>query len=303
MSLAALQGLQGAGGGDLVGQEARAGHLDQGQVPLQHDLLGLGRGAGQAHPPGEFTGGGGGAFAQPGIGGPVGHQHAEALRIGQDPSHHLGVHDRTVGVGDVDAAGLGHQSDLGHTLAHAALGRGAGGQDVDQAGVPGPAADEVHHRGLVDHRVRVGLDHEGRHAARRRRLGGRAQGLAGLEAGLAGLGAQVDQARDQQRPAGVDDLMVRADCTRIGPGDDGLDGSVPDEERPAGVEAGRRVENPRIQDGQWAVGGGAHSWNLSSHFSWAGATYPARCSSSCTGSSPKTSMSRWASRTKPSSTE
>ena len=66
--------------------------------------------------------------------------------------------------------------------------------------------------------------------------------------------------------------MVRADRSRVGPGDDRLDPAVPGEEGAAGVQARGRVDDPGVEEGEGAGGVGGHSWNLSSHFSWAGAT-------------------------------
>ena len=200
----------------------------------------------------------------------MGDQHAKASGVVQDPAHDLGVHDRPVSVGDVDAAGLGHESDLGHPLTPAALGRRASGQDIDQAGVPRPATDEVHDRGFIDHGVGVGLDDEGGHPARRRGLRRRTQGLAGLKPGFAGLDPEVDEAGDQEGAPGVEGLIIGAHGTGMRACDDRLDDAVPDEEGPAGVQARSRIDDPGVEYGQGTVGGGTHSWNLSSHFSSAG---------------------------------
>jgi hypothetical protein len=166
--LGARQRLQRLGRGDLVDQQLAAGGFQQGDVALQHDPLGHRRDRGQAHAAGELAADRRAALGQPRVHRTVGQQGVEALGVGQDALHDLAVDDRLAGVGDVDAAGLAHQADLGHLLAMQALGRRAGAQDAGAVDVAGPAQDEVDDAGVVDGRIGVGLDdHRGDAAGRR----------------------------------------------------------------------------------------------------------------------------------------
>ena len=66
VALGAFQRGQGAGGGDLVGVIARAGHFQQRDVAVQPHALGHRRHGGQAAQRGEFAGGDRGPRLSPG---------------------------------------------------------------------------------------------------------------------------------------------------------------------------------------------------------------------------------------------
>jgi hypothetical protein len=154
--LGARQGLQRLPA-EVIWSTSRlaAGGFQQGDVALQHDPLGHRRDRGQAHAAGELTADRRAALGQPRVHRTVGQQGVEALGVGQDALHDLAVDDRLVGVGDVDAARLAHQADLGHLLAMQALGRRAGDEDAGAVDVARATQDEVDDAGVVDGRIAV----------------------------------------------------------------------------------------------------------------------------------------------------
>ena len=199
----------------------------------------------------------------------MGDQGVEGLRVGQDPLHHLGIDDRPVGVGYIEATGLAHQADLGHAFALGALGGGAGRIDVDQFDVARAAQDEVHDRGLVDHRIGVGLQDDGGDAAGRGGQGRRLQGFLGLGAGLAGLHADVDQAGGQHRAARVDHVEVGRERAEIAALGDVGDLAVTDQQRAGAVPAAGGIDEAGVHKCGRALG---HSSGRPIHFSTTGGT-------------------------------
>ncbi len=208
VQLGPRQAVQRVGGGDLVDDQPRARQLGQGQVPLQHDPLCDRWSRRDTQPAGELAFRGGSPFHEVGIGRAVGHQGVEPPGVGHDTPEHPGIQDRAVGVRDIDRARFVHQADLGHLGAVQTLGGCAGGIDVHQADVARAAQDEVDHRGIIDGRVGVRLDHDGGHPAGRRRPRRRLQRLLGLGAGLAGLDPDVDQTGRQHRAPAIHQLEI-----------------------------------------------------------------------------------------------
>ncbi len=180
----------------------------------------------------------------------MGDDGAEALGIAHHPPQHAAVQDRAVGVGDVAGAGLVHEADLGHLLAPEALGGGAGGIDVHQAGVAGPAQDEVDHGRLVDHRIGVGLDHHGGDPACGGGPAGGFQRLLGLGPGLAGLDPDVDQAGGQEGAVAIDQFEVM----RSGLQGRALhhlgDHPILHDHRAGAIVAALRIDQPGVGQGQ-----------------------------------------------------
>ena len=121
------QGLQRAFGRDLVNEETGAGLFDQGQIAFQTDAFGDGGAARQAQARGQFAGSGDGAFGQPRVGRAAGDQGVEGGGVAHHPLQGAAVDDDLVHVGEIQGAGLVHQTDLGHALAVQRLGGGAGG--------------------------------------------------------------------------------------------------------------------------------------------------------------------------------
>ena len=245
------QGLERPFGRNLIHQEAGARLFDQGQVALQPDPLGDGRGAGQAQSCGELARGGHSPLGQPRIGRSAGDQGVEGGGVAHHPLQGAAVDDHLVAVGEIQGAGLVHQADLGHPLAVQGLGRGAGGANIDQVQGCAATLDEVDHGRVVHGGIGVGLDHDGRHAPGRGGQAGGLQRLFRFSAGFAGLDPNVDQAGRQAKAIGVDHL-IGVDLSRTV--NDAHDAAILDQDAAGAVIVAGGVQQPGVEDGE----GGHH---------------------------------------------
>jgi hypothetical protein len=214
---------------------------------MQLDPLRQGRSGGEARPRRGVSRRGHRAVVQPWLHGTNRDERVEGGGIGHDALKGAAVDDRVVAVGEVCGAGFVHQPDLGHAFARAAPGQSSGRKDPDEIeGRPAPV-DEVHHCRIVDRRVDVGLDDDGRDASGRGREARRLQRLLGLGAGLAGLDAHVDQSGRQAQPFGLDDLDAGGRGAAGGHVDDA---AVLDQQGARRVQARRRVQQAGVDDGE-----------------------------------------------------
>ncbi len=125
---------------------------------------------------------------------------------------------------------------------------GAGGIDVDEADVAGPAQDEVGDGRVVDHRIGIRLHDDRGHPARRRGARRRLQGLLGFRPGLAGLDPQVDEAGTEQGAVGVDDPHVGGKTIEPALPTHLADQSAIDQKRTRSVVAGVRIDQAGVDE-------------------------------------------------------
>ena len=185
---------------------APAGQCDEADVALQHHRFGGIGDADQAQPCGELALVHHAFADQIGVFGVMHDQRVEIAGVGQRPPHHLRVGDAAVAIGEGDGAGGLQQADLGHLGAFHALGQRRHRVDVDNGGVARAAQDEIHRRGIVDHRFGIGLADDGGDAAGRGGLACGGKGLAMAGAGLADESAHVDQPGGHDLAGAIDDV-------------------------------------------------------------------------------------------------
>ena len=179
-----------------------------------------------------------------------GDERTEGRGIGKRAAQDARVGNRAVAIGEGDGAGFAEQANLGHALALERVGEGGHRRDADLCSGGSAALDEIHQRGLIDHRIGVGHGDDGGDAARRCRFAGGSKRLAMLAAGFARKDAHVDQARREDETFAVDHFWI----VRIGGveqlGADIGDPAILDEQPTACVEAGRWVDQARVSEGE-----------------------------------------------------
>ena len=225
---------------------AAFGEGDEPHVALEHDGLGGLRRADQPEARGELALVHHALAGEVRVLGVVHDQRVEIAGVGERTPHHLGVGDAARAVGEADRAGGLEQADLGHLLAHEALGEGRHHLHVDDAGVAGAAHDEVDDGRIVDRGLGVGLADDGGDAAGGRGLACGCDGLAAFRAGLADEGAHVDQAGGDDLAAAVDHLGAFGNAGRADAALGLAHHAVGEQEVTRQVEIARRVHDPRI---------------------------------------------------------
>jgi hypothetical protein len=138
------------------------------------------------------------------------------------------------------------QADLGHLRAFHALGQRRHRVDVDNGGIAGAAQDEIHRRGIVDHRLGIRLADDGGDAAGRRGLARRGKGLAMAGAGLADEGAHVDQPGGHDLAGAIDDVgaLRHAGSTDAAPAL--ADHAFGDQHVAGDIEIARRIDQAGV---------------------------------------------------------
>ena len=175
-------------------------------------------------------------------------QRIEAGSVGQRPPHHPGVGQRPLAVGERHSTSGLEQADLGQLLAVQPLVIARIGIDLAQLHLAGAAGDELDHGRLVDRRVGIGQDRHAGDAAGRRRGGAAVDALLVLGAGLAELDPHVDQAgRQAQTLASITSAPPGASAA-VTAGPSSAIRAAHDQHPPRAIEAGRRVEQPGIDD-------------------------------------------------------
>ena len=113
-------------------------------------------------------------------------------------------------------------------------------------GVARAAQHEIDDRRIVDHRIGVGLAHDGGDAAGRRRLARRRKRLAIFGAGLADEGAHVDQAGRDHAAVAIDDLGALGHAGRMDAALGLADHAVGDQQVAGKIEIARRIDDPGV---------------------------------------------------------
>ena len=195
-ALACAHHLDRAGRGEVLEVDPGAGEAGQGEVAEHHQLLGLGRLAGDAEA----------GRPLPLVHVAAGGEHRVLAVLGEDdalaeaagvlhgPAHEAGVGDAGAVVGEEPHAELGHLAERRELLARPADGDGARGAHVARR-----RAAELEHlahdAGVVDGRDGVGHGEDARVAAEGGGPGAGLDGLGLLLAGLAEVAVEVDEAR------------------------------------------------------------------------------------------------------------
>jgi len=173
------------------------------------------------------------------------HGEADALGVFERAARDQQVRQWREGIADADHAGGGQRGHVRQRFAAEVLGQRAEHAHVDAAGAGDARLDAVDHRRRVDHRARVGRNHQRGDAAGLR--GGRFGADGGLVrgAGLAQARAQVDHARHQPETLGRERAVEPA-LWRLAAGV--RDQAVFDRDEAGVVEFAGGVEQPRAGD-------------------------------------------------------
>ena len=188
----------------------RPGEPRQGDVAHDHQLFRLGRLAPQAEPARPL------AFVHGSAGGELVHlavlgQHhpaasgemVEAGRVLEGPPHHLGVLHAGAVIGE-DPHSEPHHLGHGRQVAAPAANRDSGRGVHVAASCGAEVLHLAHHRRAVDGRIGVGHGHHGGEPAQGGAPGAGLDGLGVLPAGLAEMDVQIDEARRNHAPGGVE---------------------------------------------------------------------------------------------------
>src|SRR6185437_14374829 len=173
------------------------------------------------------------------------HRIGERLRILQRTAQHLRIGERSIGMREGDASGLGQLAHLRDVLALEADRQRAHRIDVCLVERSRPVLEHFDQAGFVQRRVRVRRAGETGHAAGDRGVHFRFQRGHVLEPGLAQAGREIDQARADDAFGRVDDAVRSPACRRTA---DGGDSSGGDEQRRVAVDAMSRVDQASIPD-------------------------------------------------------
>ena len=237
---------------------ASAGQLGEAQVALEHDGLRFARNAGEAEPGRDLALVHHAVLCERRLFQMMDDERAEILGVGEHVSHHLGVGEARLAVGEGDGAGVAQETDLGHLLALQALGHRRHGMHVDLRRVARPAHDEIDQRHVVDDGLGVWHADDGGDAAGRSSPARGGQRLAVLMARLAREHQHVDEAWRENVAGAVYELRV---TNRVGSDLRAEIGdlAVLDQQAASLVEAGAGIDQPRIEQRRAAfvIGGGA----------------------------------------------
>ena len=129
-------------------------------------------------------------------------------RVLEHAPHHAAVHDRLAVVGERHRAGRDQRRHLGHHLALEAARRRGDREHARGRVLARAVEDEVGHRRVVVHGMRVRHAGDRGEAARHRRAAARGDVFLVLLAGLAQVAVQVDEARRHPAAARLDHLRA-----------------------------------------------------------------------------------------------
>ena len=108
------------------------------------------------------------------------------------------------------------------------------------------AQHEVDDRRIVDHRIGVGLAHDGGDATRGRGLARARKRLAILRPRLADEGAHVDEAGRDNEAVAIDDLGALGHAGRVDAALGLADHAVGDQQVAGKIEIARRIDDPGV---------------------------------------------------------
>ena len=144
----------------------------------------------------------------------IGYGQTEVGAVGERQAHQVRIVHRVTVVAESHNAGICQLAHLGQFFTPASLGNATDGEDSRYGVDSSPLTDQLHHRGVVYGRFRVGHGAYGCEAAFDSGPGPRVDGLLVLKPRFSEVAVDVDESGAGHHARGLDNLHSLRGCFR-----------------------------------------------------------------------------------------